>query len=191
MVRNIRSSIGSLVRKEELPLSALPEKKKTVKELFMPYFERSKSSHPRLYAEASEIHDFCGKAIELGRAGAKSVPIRSTLGRLRDSKSDKVYAEDTPLTEIFGNHRETKIVAALLSEKRQAITSQEVARLAGVRKKTADEHLKNLKRLDIVEIHCQSCEDEKYKLDIDDDTVKDLWDIERRILQTRLKKDLQ
>jgi len=61
------------------------------------------------------------------------------------------YAEDTVLTQVFGNHAEPKILAALLSEPDQDLNVTQIAELAGVSRKTVYEHLDRFVELGLVE----------------------------------------
>jgi DNA-binding transcriptional ArsR family regulator len=60
------------------------------------------------------------------------------------------YAEHSALTDLFGNHPKTKILAALLSESRDVNVSR-IAELAGVSRTTVYDHIDDLQQLGVVE----------------------------------------
>jgi len=61
------------------------------------------------------------------------------------------YAEDTPLTHLFGSSARVKIISALLSEDGTDLNTSDIARLAGVARSTVYDHLDDLRELGIVE----------------------------------------
>lgn len=63
------------------------------------------------------------------------------------------YAEDTPLTWVFGNHSEAKLVATFLSEPDTTMDLHDIERLSGVEDDDVEEKLVRLENLGVV-----SCE---------------------------------
>ena len=61
------------------------------------------------------------------------------------------YADDTPLTYLFGSGARVKIVAALLGEEGTDLNVSDIARLAGVARSTVYDHIDELRELGVVE----------------------------------------
>jgi DNA-binding transcriptional ArsR family regulator len=62
----------------------------------------------------------------------------------RETNNTEPYAEDTPLTWIFGNHPEVKMVAALIGEGNNFLNKADFERLAGVSRPDVYDHLGSL-----------------------------------------------
>lgn len=69
---------------------------------------------------------------------------------MSESKTAETYAEDTPLTHVFGANARVKIIAALLSERDQDLNVTDIGRLAGVDRSTVYDHLDELQDLQLV-----------------------------------------
>lgn len=61
------------------------------------------------------------------------------------------YAEDTPLTWIFGAHPEAKLIAALLSEPNHTLSVQDWATVAGLSRGAVNNHREHLVKYGVVE----------------------------------------
>ena len=60
------------------------------------------------------------------------------------------FAEESALTDLFGDHPKTKILAALLSEARD-VNITRIAELSGMSRSTVYKHVEDLQGLEIVE----------------------------------------
>lgn len=60
------------------------------------------------------------------------------------------YAEDTPLTWMFGDHPKARIIATLLSEHERDLNISDIARLAGISRPSVYDHLDDLVEKHIV-----------------------------------------
>lgn len=98
------------------------------------------------------------------------------------------YAEDTPLTWVFGDDAETWIVAALLSEPSASLTVYDVARLAGADKETTRQHLVQLQRHDLACcLESSDCE-QAWTLNTDLAAVQQLRSAESSLLRNWYRK---
>lgn len=60
------------------------------------------------------------------------------------------YADDTPLTHVFGDSARVKILAAMLSEQDRDLNVTDIANMAGVARSTVYGHLEELQELHLV-----------------------------------------
>jgi DNA-binding MarR family transcriptional regulator len=60
------------------------------------------------------------------------------------------FAEEAPLTYLFGDNARAKIIGAFVSERGHDVSVSEVARLAGVARSTVYNHLDTLEQLGII-----------------------------------------
>ena len=100
-----------------------------------------------------------------------------------NSTSVETYAEDTPLTWIFGDYPEARIVATFLSEPETALTLKEIKRLSGVDDNDlVVEQLEHLEKYGM--IRCDWEQDHKISCVVDDtsDTVDHLRKSEQSLL---------
>jgi biotin operon repressor len=72
--------------------------------------------------------------------GTDPVQPADDAGTLETSDIEDPYAEDTPLTWIFGDHPEVKLIAALLSEPDQRMSVSDWGRIAGVSRGAVNNH---------------------------------------------------
>lgn len=99
------------------------------------------------------------------------------------------YANDTPLTHLFGSGARVKIVAALLGEAGTDLNVSDIARLAGVARSTVYDHLDDLQELGIVE-HTRNIGDSPmYRFDADDDVGERVATLEGVALRRLLEND--
>jgi len=138
-------------------------------------------------SETPGLHKLRNKASKLDRLRSKSLSLPLHFKDRGEPEIPEAYAEGTPLTELFGNYPETKVIAALLPEEDRALPLHEIARLAGVSEVRADRHLEKLKRFDLVDTVEASGGVEKYRLNTEHETVVDLYAIEQRTLWDRLQ----
>ncbi|WP_338739865.1 hypothetical protein [Haloplanus salilacus] len=93
------------------------------------------------------------------------------------------YADGTPLTWVFGNTPETKVVAAFLSEPDTALDTTDIARLAGVNRTVAEKQAKQLDKYGLVSCHGGNETELVYQLDIQDENVVRLHKMEDSFLK--------
>ncbi|WP_313693331.1 winged helix-turn-helix domain-containing protein [Halorarum halobium] len=105
--------------------------------------------------------------------------------------SDEAYAEDTPLTYLFGTPARTKIVGALVSETDHDLNTSDIARLAGVARSTVYDHLDELEALGLVEETRTVGGSPMYQLDTDDELVEHIARIEGLVLKRLLELEGQ
>lgn len=69
------------------------------------------------------------------------------------SKTDatEAYADDTPLVELFGENARTRILAAIVGNRKRELSISELAREAGIARKTVYDHIDGLVRIGAVE----------------------------------------
>jgi len=108
------------------------------------------------------------------------------------AKSESVgeaYAEDTPLTYVFGTPARTKIIAALLGESGRDLNTSDIARLAGVARSTVYDHLDDLEALGIVEQTRTIGDSPMYEIDTTSELVEHIAAIEGLALKRLLDLD--
>ena len=108
------------------------------------------------------------------------------------AKSESVgeaYAEDTPLTHLFGTPARTKIIAALSSEKGRDLNTSDIARLAGVARSTVYDHLGDLEALGVVEQTRTIGDSPMYEIDTTSELVEHIVAIEGLALERLLELD--
>jgi hypothetical protein len=93
------------------------------------------------------------------------------------------YAEDTPLTWIFGGHPETKIVAALLREHDRKFTPAEIERLSGVDEEAVRDHFVSLDQYDVIDCDTTDGADYRCQVNLERDSVEGLHQVENDLLK--------
>ncbi len=101
------------------------------------------------------------------------------------------YAEDTPLTALFGSAARVRIVAALLGEDEHDVNVSDLARLAGVARSTVYEHIDELVALGVVERTRTVGGSPMYRFDRDSDVGEQLARLEGVTLRRLLELDGQ
>lgn len=92
------------------------------------------------------------------------------------------YAEDTPLTWIFGNHSKVRIIAALLSEADRDLNITNIARIAGISRSAVYDNIEDLLEWNIVENTRPMGSSQLYKINQDNKTVRLIAQIEEQLL---------
>lgn len=69
---------------------------------------------------------------------------------IKNKDHEDTYAEDTVLTELFGESAKVKIIAALLSESDVDLNITDIADLAGLHRTTVHEHIGDLQSLGVI-----------------------------------------
>ncbi|MFD1588522.1 winged helix-turn-helix domain-containing protein [Halorientalis brevis] len=70
---------------------------------------------------------------------------------MSEVESTEAYADDTPLVELFGENARTRILAAIVGNRKRELSVSELAREAGVARKTVYDHIDELVEIDAVE----------------------------------------
>lgn len=70
---------------------------------------------------------------------------------MSETETTEAYADDTPLVELFGESARTRILAAIVGNRKRELSVSELAREAGVARKTVYEHIEELVEIDAVE----------------------------------------
>lgn len=96
---------------------------------------------------------------------------------------DEPYAENTPLTWVFGNYDEVLVVAALLSERERELVPNDIGHIAGVSTDRATKCLNALESIGLVEETTNSSEDPKYRIDGDNEVSRHFLKIENLLLE--------
>lgn len=90
----------------------------------------------------------------------------------------EAFAENTPLTVVFGDSARTKIVAALLSEHGRDLNVTDIAKLAGVARTTVYDHIDDLRRLNLVVKTREVGGGPMYEINQDSELVKHIMMVE-------------
>ncbi|PSP79047.1 hypothetical protein BRC81_06130 [Halobacteriales archaeon QS_1_68_20] len=100
---------------------------------------------------------------------------------LEHTDRSETYAEDTALTELFGNGPKVKIIAALLGESDHDLNVTQIAELAGIHRTTVYDHLEDLLELGVVEQTRTVGGSQMYRIDRDSTVAEDVaqleWDL--------------
>lgn len=99
------------------------------------------------------------------------------------------YAEDTPLTVLFGSAARVRIIAALLGEDRHDVNVSDLARLAGVARSTVYEHIDELAALGVVEQTRTVGDSPMYRFDRDSEVGEHVARLEGATLRRLLELD--
>lgn len=90
------------------------------------------------------------------------------------------YAEETALTDLFGDHPKTKILAVLLGEARD-VNITRIAEMGGMSRSTVYEYVDDLRDLGVVEQTRKVGGSPLYQINRDSDVAKKLaqleWDL--------------
>jgi len=101
------------------------------------------------------------------------------------------YADEAPLTYLFGDSARVKIIGAFVSERGRDISVSDIARLAGVARSTVYDHLNTLERLDVIE-HTRDVEgghSPLYQLNEGSDIAEICYKLEGTTLQKLMKEN--
>ncbi|WP_160133121.1 winged helix-turn-helix domain-containing protein [Halococcus salsus] len=99
------------------------------------------------------------------------------------------YADDTPLTHLFGSGARVKILAALLGEEDTDLNVTDIARLAGVARSTVYDHIDELRELGVVEQTRDVGDSPMYRFDTDTDVGEYVAKLEGVALRRLLERD--
>lgn len=107
----------------------------------------------------------------------------------RAESETEPYADDTPLTALFGTHAKTKILAALVSERDRDLNVSDIARLAGVVRSTVYEHLDELLAIGVIEETRTVGNGPMYQLNQDSPIAKRVYELEGLVLKQQLAQE--
>jgi DNA-binding transcriptional ArsR family regulator len=68
----------------------------------------------------------------------------------KSTHKNDAYADDTPLTHVFGANARVKILSAMLSEREHDLNVTDIANMAGVARSTVYDHLEELREMHLV-----------------------------------------
>lgn len=98
------------------------------------------------------------------------------------------YAENTPLTAVFGNNARVKIIAAMLSEREHDLNVTDIAALAGIARSTVYDHMDALEETHIV-VHTRDVGDSPmYQINNDNPIVERIDEIEGLALREQIEE---
>jgi len=97
--------------------------------------------------------------------------------------SEDPYAEGTPLTWVFGDHPEPKLLAAFLSEPEQQLNVSDWARIAGVSRGAVYNHRESFIEYGIIKHGHKSAGSQHYRLNLESPIVQLLFDLEDHLLR--------
>jgi len=93
------------------------------------------------------------------------------------------YAEDTPLTWIFGNHSKVRIISALLSEADRDLNITDIARIAGISRSAVYDNIDDLLQLNIVRRSRRVGDSKMYEINKENEAVKLVARLENKLLE--------
>lgn len=98
-----------------------------------------------------------------------------------ENTEDTTFAEESALTDLFGDHPKTKILAVLLSEARD-VNITRIAELGGMSRSTVYKHVEDLQELGIVEQTRKIGGSPLYQLNRESDVAEKLGQLEWDLL---------
>jgi len=104
-----------------------------------------------------------------------------------EETGSEVFAEDTSLVDLFGNHPKTKILVSLLSE-RQDTNITHLAKLAGIHRSTVYEHIDDLLEIGVVEKSREVNGSPMYQINKDNIVARKLGFLEWELLDENTKE---
>ncbi|WP_226007462.1 winged helix-turn-helix domain-containing protein [Natrinema salinisoli] len=108
---------------------------------------------------------------------------------MAQTEDAKAYADDTTITDILGDHPRAKILTVLLSEAPNDINITDIARLAGLERKTVYSHLDPLLAYGIVEKSRMVGNSTMYRINTDNEAAKALGKLDRELMQILAAKE--
>lgn len=99
------------------------------------------------------------------------------------------YADEAPLTYLFGDGARVKIIGAFVSERGRDITISEAARLSGVTRATVYKHIEPLENLGVVTSTRNLGAGQRYQLNDETQLGALLYQLEGVALQRLLDVD--
>ncbi|MCG1004348.1 MULTISPECIES: helix-turn-helix domain-containing protein [Halobacterium] len=98
------------------------------------------------------------------------------------TENEASYAEQTALTDLFGDHPKTKILAVLTAESRD-INITRLAEMAGSSRSTIYDHIDDLQEIGVVEQTRKVGGSPLYQLNRDSETAKKLAQLEWELIE--------
>jgi DNA-binding transcriptional ArsR family regulator len=108
------------------------------------------------------------------------------MGGTQTRPDAEAYADDTPLTHVFGDNARIKILSAMLSERDQDLNVTDIARMAGVARSTVYDHLDDLERMHLVVETREMGGGPMYQINNDNPIVERIHEIEGLALRELL-----
>lgn len=101
------------------------------------------------------------------------------------------FAEEAPLTYLFGDSARVKIIGSFVAERGNDVSVSEISRLSGVARSTIYNHLGSLQRLGVIEHtrDIQGGHSSLYQLNDDSDIAELLYKLEGTTLQKRIEEN--
>lgn len=120
---------------------------------------------------------------ELGAASSKEREKQQNIEATNVEIPDDPYANDTPLTWVFGDNERVRIIAALLSERERGLEPEDVVRISGVPVGEATEALDVLNEWGIVNTNASSSEELIYRIDMENPITQRIHEVESLLLK--------
>ena len=102
-----------------------------------------------------------------------------------------MFAEGTPLVELFDQHGRTKLISVFVDERQNDLNVSELVRQAGMARSTVYDHLDDLVELGIVKETRETGPSTRYQLDTDDEIAELLYQFDGLVLKRLLETDSQ
>ena len=100
---------------------------------------------------------------------------------------DEAFAEDTPLTHLFGTPAKTKMLAVFVDEREFDLSVTEIANGAGLARSTVYDHLDDFLALGVIRETRQTGSGSRYQIDEDSDIAARLYELDGLVLQRLLE----
>lgn len=101
---------------------------------------------------------------------------------IKKDDPEEAYADETPLTWVFGDHPKVRLIAALLSEKDRDINVQDLSRMSGLSRDAVYTHLDHLVTNGIVVQTRKLGNSPMYQINKEHNAVPLIWEIEQILL---------
>lgn len=103
-----------------------------------------------------------------------------------ETTQEDAYADDTPLTHVFGDNARIKILTAMLSERDRDLNVTDIADMAGVARSTVYDHLDELQELHLVVKTREVSGAPMYQINNDNPIIKRIREVEGLALKELL-----
>lgn len=98
---------------------------------------------------------------------------------------DEAYADGTPLVELFGDGARVKLLSVFATQRDREFNVAELARQAGVTRKTAYEHIDSVAELGVVDER-EVSQGTRYSYNTDSEVAQKLYELNGATLQRLL-----
>ena len=105
---------------------------------------------------------------------------------------DEAYAEGTPLVDLFGDGARAKMLSVFATQRDREFNVAELARQAGISRKTAYDHIDDLAELGVVRER-EVSQGKRYAYNTDSDVARKLYELNGATLRRRqeLRDDVE